>query len=131
MLLRCCRCLCSRRHLRAFVLLLLSKSSQSCVSRFLILEVLLRPCGYSTDQRGSSGLKQALLCSRSQKAFLGNNDELSGWQQPFSALQALGTLSESACTSASERGPAHSPSFPRPFPRGDRRGVNEEPGELY
>lgn len=53
---RCCS-MRSSRQLRALLLLLLSKSFQIRVSSFLIPQLLLRPCGYSTDQRGFSGLK--------------------------------------------------------------------------
>lgn len=72
-LVRCCEFAHSPRQLEALLWLLLSKSFQIHVSSFLIPQ--LYPCGYSTDQRVSSGLKQALLCSRSQTAFPGNNDD--------------------------------------------------------
>lgn len=43
-----------------FLLPLLSKSFHIHVSSFLILQLLLRPCGYSADQRASCGLEQPL-----------------------------------------------------------------------
>lgn len=40
-----------------------------------LVDTTTAPRGYSTDQRRSSGLKLALLCSRSQRAFPENNDD--------------------------------------------------------
>ena len=47
-----------------FLLLLFSKLFQVRVSSFWRPQLLLRPCGYSTDQRGPSGLKEALFMLR-------------------------------------------------------------------
>lgn len=52
-----------------FLLLLLPVLFQIRVSSSLMPTLLLRPCGYSTDQRGSSGLKQALFMLRVSEAL--------------------------------------------------------------
>lgn len=89
------------------------------------------PRGYSTDQRGSSGLNQALLCSSLRGPFQEIMIISCTAAAAAFAVQALGALSGSAWTSAPEGDwPAHLP-VPSLSPlRENRRGISEEQGEL-